>query len=200
MTKASGSEILRYEGNSGASATEVIGAASSGATGGYFDTLRIGMAGSYSDIATGTVGAYLSAYAAALGTPNVSSTTGTKSPEQLRFEERRSRLIEAVSGMKHSAPNWSGAASAVREESANSAVRFLRCLPGDAFLPRVAPDGEGDIMFVWDGAIGNCIVTVEKRALHLVSEPGTANVQQVGPLQFLGFRIPPTIMAHIPRK
>jgi hypothetical protein len=200
MTKASGSDIVRYEGNSGPFPTEVIGAAGSGTTGRYSDNFSFGISGSYSDIATGTTGAYSSTYVPALGTPNVSSTTGTKSPEQLRFEERRSRLIEAVSGMKHSAPNWSGTASVVREESANSAVGFLRCLPGDAFLPRVAPDGEGDIMFVWDGPIGNCVVTVEKRSLHLVSEPGTANVRHIGPLQFLGFRIPPTIMAHIPRK
>jgi hypothetical protein len=200
MTKASGSDILRYEGNSGASPTEVIGAAGSGTIGRYSANFPFGITGNYSDIATGMTGAYSSDYAPALGTPNVSSTTGTKSPEQLRFEERRSQLIDAVSGMKHSAPNWSGATSVVREESADSAVRFLRCLSGDAFLPRVAPDGEGDIMFVWDGPIGNCVVTVEKRSLHLVSEPGTANVQQFGPLQFLGFRIPPTIMAHIPRK
>jgi hypothetical protein len=179
----------------------VIGVTGSGTTRGYSGefVLANGVSNYRSDVlGTGFSVRYESP---ALGTPSVSDDASTKSTEQIRFEERRSRLISIVDGMKRSAPNWSGLATVVREDSANNAVQFLRCLPGDAILPRVAPDGEGDVMFVWDGSqTDNCVVTVEKQLLHLVSKPGTPDVQQVGPQQFLGFSIPSSIQSLIPRK
>jgi hypothetical protein len=140
-------------------------------------------------------------YVPAAGTPSVSNSAGAKSKAQLEFEDRRSRLIAAISEMKISAPNWTGDFSIVRIESAVSAISFLGCLPGDAILPRVAPDGEGDVIFVWDDPdSGNRIVTVEKRLLHLATQLGTDAELHIGPLQFLGFSIPPSILQHIPRK
>jgi hypothetical protein len=136
----------------------------------------------------------------ATGTPTVSDDSSTKSNEQVAFEKRRSRLISAVNRMKRHAVNWSGADTCVREESADTAIQFLRYLPGDAILPQVAPDGEGDIMFVWDYQNGNCIVTVERHLLHLVSKPGTSDEKHIGPQQFLGFTIPTAIELRIPRK
>jgi hypothetical protein len=200
MTKPSGLGILLYSGNSGASPTAVHGIAGSGPAGWYGDVIvqTPGLTGTYSDLTTGFTGAY-SPSGTVMGTPNVSGDTGPKSSAQIQFEERRLRLISAILNMKGAAPNWSGIPSVVREDSANSAAQFLRCLPGDAILPRIAPDGEGDVMLVWEGPRGNCIVTVEKRSLHLVSEPGKVNVHQVGPQQFLGFSIPPSILTSIPR-
>jgi hypothetical protein len=142
-------------------------------------------------------------------TTSIIYTTGTsagddslpaKSPEQTAFEQRKLRLINAVRRMKVSAPNWSGYDSAVRETSAESAEKFLNCLPGNSVLPKVAPDGEGDVMFVWDDPAKSCIVIVEPRMLHLVSRPGTSDVKQVRSQQFLGVSLPPTIQQYIPSK
>lgn len=137
---------------------------------------------------------------AATSTPGISASEKTKSSEQVAFENRKARLISIVNSMKMSAPNWYGTTTTVNETSAASAEKFIKCLPGNAVLPRVAPDGEGDIMFVWEGPNENCIVTVERQTLHLVCKLGTPEVQQIPSQQFLGFQIPPTILAHIPTK
>jgi hypothetical protein len=123
----------------------------------------------------------------------------TKSAEQIAYETRKARLIAAVEAMKRSAPNWSGSASTVNNLSAQSAEKFLNCLPGNAVLPRVAPDGEGDVMFVWDGP-QSCVVTVEKRALHLACRLGTPQMMQLDARRFLGVQIPAAILEHIPSK
>jgi hypothetical protein len=132
-------------------------------------------------------------------TPTELLSDKTKSPEQVEFENRKARLIDTVTAMRNSAPNWSGATARVRESSAQSAKKFLECLPGNALLPRVAPDGEGDVMFVWDGQ-QSCVVTVEKRDLHLACGLGTPNAQHVDAQRFLGVKIPKSILDRIPRR
>jgi hypothetical protein len=190
---ASFSGYGRPFGNSGASPTEVQGATGSGDLFAEFYARQF-------QLWTSVVEAAFPEYVPTAGTPSVSNSAGLKSKAQLDFEYRRERLIAAVLEMKRSAPNWSGIASVVRAESADSAVSFLNSLPGDAILPRVAPDGEGDVIFVWDPANGNCVVTVEKRLLHLAAKLGTDAELHVVPQQFLGFSIPSSILKHIPRK
>lgn len=200
MTKPFGSELVRFNGNSGLSPTEVFSYPSSGRLSWTNDTTLpwLGLLENF-DLSTGFTAAQAQPYLPAVGTPSVSSNAGYKSVEQVSFEKKQARLIAAVLSMKRAAPDWSGIPSAVQSESADSATRFLRALPGNSILPRVAPDGEGDVMFVWDSQNGNCIVTVEKRALHLVSKPGTDHAHHVGPQQFLGITIPNSIAAYIPR-
>lgn len=121
-----------------------------------------------------------------------------KTPKQVAFEKRRDRLIAALKSMEQSSPNWYGGVANVRPESAATASKFLNCLPFGTVLPKVADDGEGDVMFVWDDPQNSCVVTVEPRTLHLVSKPGRPDVQQVDAQQFLGVRLPPTILRYIP--
>jgi hypothetical protein len=197
MTTHHGTEIRQqYSGNSG-DPTVVVGISGSGGYGliggggPIVETLYHGMA------ATGSAGTYRIA-TFATETPGTISEN-TKSPEQIAFEKRKARLITAVNTMKRSAPNWYGSSTSVNDLSAQSAEKFLRCLPGNAVLPRVAPDGEGDIMFVWDGP-QSCVVTVERRALHLACKLGTPDAKHVDARRFLGVRIPAAILEHIPSK
>jgi hypothetical protein len=120
------------------------------------------------------------------------------SPEEAAFESRRAKLIAAVTSMRESAPDWYAGGAKVSEESASTAEKFLRCLPARSILPKVAADGEGDVMFVWEDGGVSCIVTVEPKILHLVSNPGGRG-QQIDEQRFLGVEIPPTILRHIPR-
>jgi hypothetical protein len=169
----------------------VYQAASSGFTMGL-PALQYGMS------VTGSAETY--GFATSAKTPGTISEK-TKSAEQLAYENRKARLIDAVNIMKRSAPNWSGASTRINDLSAQSAERFLRCLPGDAVLPRVAPDGEGDVMFVWDSQNQqSCIVTVEQRALHLACQLGTSQEQHIAQQRFLGVRIPTAILDRIPSK
>jgi hypothetical protein len=211
MTPAEEAELrMQYPGNSGSPAV-VAGVPGSGTSWADFCTagtiqaadmfaFYLGTVGPYGPMATGLSGLYAPITYAAVSTPANSGREQTKSSEQVAFENRKARLISVVNSMKTSAPNWYGGSTTVNETSASSAEKFIKSLPGNALLPRVAPDGEGDIMFVWDGPNDNCIVTVEKRTLHLVSKLGTPEVQHVPSQQFLGFQIPPAILAHIPTK
>jgi len=116
------------------------------------------------------------------------------------FEAHRSRLISALRRMKETAPTWSGRAANVSAGSALTAEQFLFSLPSSVALPKVAPDGEGDVMFVWDAPGRECVVTVEPKLLHLVSKPGDPRGVQINSQRFLGIQIPPSIMRHLPHK
>jgi hypothetical protein len=116
----------------------------------------------------------------------------------VEFNAQRARLIRAVRGLKDSAPNWSGAQTKVSAGAALTAEQFLFCLPPTVILPKVAPDGEGDVMFVWDQPSKECVVTVEPKSLHLVTKPGDPTGVQVSAQQFLGIQIPPSVLRHLP--
>jgi hypothetical protein len=200
MTASKWTDIRQqYSGNSG-DPTVVFGISGSGGhlSGAYSGFVREYIDTHYRGIsATGSLASYtVSSFA--VETPGAISES-TKSPEQIAFEKRKARLIAAVNVMKQSAPNWSGSAASVNDLSAQNAEKFLQALPGNALLPRVAPDGEGDIMFVWDGP-QTCVVTVEKRALHLACQLGTPQEQHIAQQRFLGVRIPTAILDLIPSK
>ncbi|QHP70453.1 hypothetical protein EI171_26080 [Bradyrhizobium sp. LCT2] len=189
-------ETRRYSLNSG-SPVEVVGLAGSGTL--WADVLINGI---IPQIYAGTSGgqpAYVTSFYASTTDGPISPTT--KSPEQAQFEAKKARLTEAIRSMKKSAPNWNGSSTRVNEMSALSAEKFLDCLPGKTPLPKVAPDGEGDVMFVWDDpGKPKCVLTVEKRALHLACGLGTADVKHVDDQRFLGVRIPQPILELLPSK
>lgn len=189
-------ETRRYELNSGSPAL-VIGLASSGA---FLPDVSIN--GIFPELHYGTTSqpAY-ETWRFATQTVGETISSSTKSPEQSRFEVKKARLIDAVRAMKKSAPNWSGSPTRVNDVSALSAEKFLDCLPGNTPLPRVAPDGEGDIMFVWDEpGKPKCVLTVERRSLHLACGLGTAGVKHIDDQRFLGVRIPQPILENLPSK
>jgi hypothetical protein len=199
-----GTKIPQYSGNSGAPPTALSNTTtgsgswmSSGA-----DSFVFGDGAFYHCLAgTGSSFDVFQMTNFATGTPPRTISEKTKSLEQVEFETRKARLMAVVDGMRTSAPNWNGSLAVVNDVSAQSAQKFLRCLPGNAILPQVAPDGEGDIMFVWDGpTTPSCVVVVEKNALHLVSGIGTPEARQIDQQRFLGVRIPPIILDQIPSK
>jgi hypothetical protein len=154
----------------------------------------------YANLSTSGTSLPHSTISTAAGTAYHAALKKTPSQEEAAFEEHRAKLIAAVASMKESAPNWYGDTAKVSEGSALTAEKFLRCLPLGSALPKVAADGEGDVMFVWEGATVSCVVTVEPKTLHLVSKPGSKGVQQIDSQKFLGVQIPPTILRHIPSK
>jgi hypothetical protein len=58
--------------------------------------------------------------------------------------------------------------------TANAAKRFLRSIPPDATLPKIAPDGDGGVCMFWkDGPL----ITIDAEAVLAVTDPGTAGAQ-----------------------
>lgn len=120
-------------------------------------------------------------------------------PEAAAFIEQRERLISAINSMRTSAPNWAGREARISNGAASTAEKFLRCLTERHVLPKVAADGEGDVMLVWgDDTNIICIVTVEPKLLHLIGKPGTRGAQRIDAQRFLGVQIPPTVLRQIP--
>src|SRR3990172_1026058 len=68
------------------------------------------------------------------------------SSEALDYEDRRANLLTIIDGMVKHAPTWDGEPASVSEKSAETAKRFLKALPSNRELPKVAPDGEGDLL------------------------------------------------------
>lgn len=154
------------------------------------------------DLVVETPGSYklYEAVSRASGTAYISSEATGPSAEELEFEKHRERLIKALHSIKQNSPNWSGADSSISEASAATAERFLNCLSSRSVLPKIAADGEGDVMLVWEDDAVSCVVTVEPQLLHLISGPGTRGTQRIDAQRFLGVQIPPSILRHIPVK
>lgn len=122
------------------------------------------------------------------------------SSESLEYEDLRVMLQSIIEQMVEDAPTWDGEPIAITNEAAETAIRFLKALPSNRELPKVAPDGEGDVLFVWEPPHGDCIVTVEGNVLHMVDRPSTNNAEHVDGKRFAGYRIPVSILHAIPMK
>jgi len=122
------------------------------------------------------------------------------SSDILDYEERKLQLQSIIEQMIHAAPSYDSDPVAVREGAAATAQRFLQVLPINRELPKVAPDGEGDLLFVWEPPHGNCIATVQEDMLHLVDQPGTAHAAHIDAQQFTGGHIPVQILHAIPMR
>jgi hypothetical protein len=84
--------------------------------------------------------------------------------------------------------------------SAETAIGFIHQLPPDRAFPKVAPDGEGGIILVWDSGSQKELITVDRTSLLLIENPGQPSSYHFRPLRFDGERIPPIILEHLPRR
>lgn len=122
------------------------------------------------------------------------------SPQRVEFDEQCRQLKAVLMGMVRSAPSWDGEHTDVKMNSALTASRFVDSMPNNRKLPVVAPDGEGDILLVWENGNDDCIVTVEPNLLHMVVGANSLNAKHVDAVPFLGRHIHPKILQHIPAK
>jgi hypothetical protein len=120
------------------------------------------------------------------------------SSELFGYEDRKTRLDAVIAGMVREAPSWDSEPATISAETANTARRFLRALPHNRALPKVAADGEGDLLFVWEPPYGSCIVTVQPGLLHLVDHPGTQYAEHIDAQPFIGRHIPLAILHALP--
>src|SRR5262245_21323316 len=90
------------------------------------------------------------------------------------IERRRSELLSAIRYLARSPVTWSDREVPVPVDgvSAETALAFIRCMPADRALPKLAPDGEGGLMLVWDSQERKAMITVDRAFLLLVSNPG----------------------------
>jgi hypothetical protein len=84
--------------------------------------------------------------------------------------------------------------------SAETAKDFIYQLPPDRAFPKVAPDGEGGIMLVWDSPQCKELITIDRNILFLIENPGQPNSYHFNPLRFDGERIPSIILERLPHR
>jgi len=111
--------------------------------------------------------------------------------------ERFKQLLRAIALLPELAESR-GYAS-VSRKSLQLAAAFVRALPENRMLPRVAVDEDGDVLMTWDGPPPYCALTIERSVLHMVANPG-ANSTHVAPTPYNGGRIPPRLLQHIPER
>jgi hypothetical protein len=117
------------------------------------------------------------------------------------IERARSELLAAIRYLAKTPITWSEREPApIDRLSAETALAFIRCMPADRAFPKLAPDGEGGIMFVWDSQERKAMITVDRAFLLLVIHPGESDSYHFRPLRFDGETIPPIIVEELPRR
>ena len=118
------------------------------------------------------------------------------------IERRRSELLSAIRYLVQSPITWSEREAPVPIDrvSAETALAFIRRIPADRAFPKLAPDGEGGLMFVWDSQERKAMITVDRAFLLLVMDPGQPNSHHFTPLRFDGETIPAIVIEALPRR
>jgi hypothetical protein len=87
------------------------------------------------------------------------------------------------------------APSVVDGDTAKAAVRLLAQIPSPWKLPRLAPNGDGGLIMIWEQEVSQAIVVVAEWNLHLVVNPGTEVAVYVDDEPFDGETIPKAFIA-----
>jgi hypothetical protein len=113
----------------------------------------------------------------------------------------RAKLIGVIKHLAAMSVTWTERDPIrIDEISAETAISFISQLPSDRAFPKVAPDGEGGIMLVWDSQQQKELITIDRTTLLLIENPGQLDSHHFRPLRFDGERIPPIILERLPRR
>jgi hypothetical protein len=111
--------------------------------------------------------------------------------DTIRYEKKREELITLVKQLSSDPFSWNSNAHCVVDgDTAIAATRFLSRIPTPWKLPRLAPNGEGGLIMIWDHDASQAIVVVTEWKLHLVSNPGTSAAAYIDDEPFDGETIP----------
>ncbi len=116
--------------------------------------------------------------------------------ENVRARRRLSRLIKVLCSDENVYPADDPAAAQRAQETALASLRLLNALPRGSRLPKVSPDGEGGLHFLWSNEQA-LIVTVDGWRLHIVEAPGTPDAVYRDDVDFAGRVVPQEILAAI---
>lgn len=81
--------------------------------------------------------------------------------------------------------------------SAEAASAFLRAIPAEYRLPKIAPDGEGGVIFAWESAQRELVMSVCGWTLYPVINP-SSTPEHLSSLNFDGEKIPDQVLSHLP--
>jgi hypothetical protein len=117
------------------------------------------------------------------------------------IERHRAALISAIRYLAKNSINWSThEAVSLDGVSVETALSFIQCLPIDRFFPKIAPDGEGAVVLIWDAPGRRALITCDGAKLLLVRDPGGPSSFHFSPMRFNGETIPSIILENLPQR
>ncbi|MQA23452.1 hypothetical protein [Rugamonas rivuli] len=84
-------------------------------------------------------------------------------------------------------------------ETADASVALIKALRNSMRLPKIAPDGEGGLMAVWEGEHPVIALVVDNWKMHMVTGAATDQAEYFDDLPFDGIRLPKEILEFIPK-
>jgi hypothetical protein len=130
-----------------------------------------------------------------------SASSSAASGYDPEIERERAGLVAAIAYLAANPITWTERDPVrVDTTTAESAVAFITRLPADRTFPKIAPDGEGGMMFVWNGRERKTLLSIDRTTLLLVSEPGRESSFHFSPLRFDGETIPAIVLEHLPSR
>jgi hypothetical protein len=122
--------------------------------------------------------------------------------EALQREEMRQAMIALVQRFAAFGLSWrAGELAKITPTTHQVSEAFLRALPAANAFPKIAPDGEGGLLMVWEGADGPFILTIDDLRLHGVIAAGTPNAEYIDDVSIDSTQvIPDRILNAIPAR
>ncbi len=124
-------------------------------------------------------------------------------PDAVCAVGERKRLLDLIACFqRYGFSQVAGRGGRVSAKAAAAACGFIKLLPYDAVMPRVAPDGEDGLVAVWDRPNGALLVVVDDTHLHIVANAMTPNARYYDqvPFQPDGMRLPAEVLTVLPRR
>jgi len=113
---------------------------------------------------------------------------------KVNHEKQIARLVDLVGRLEALTENK------IEPEVLHSAKSFLLNLPKTHETPKVAPDGEGGIIFAWEVGKTVRILSVDSLCLHLVIINKGQSTSYLEDIDYEEGKIPELILDNLPRK
>jgi len=111
----------------------------------------------------------------------------------------KARLIELI--RQFAAEGFSradGVDGKITPETAEAANILFNTLLPAAKIPKVAPDGEGGLMVVWEHEVDPVVLVVDNWKVHLITAATTPRAQYFEDLPFDGEQVPRQVIEAVP--
>lgn len=116
--------------------------------------------------------------------------------ERTRERERLISLVGQMNQDGHSCTR--DHPSKVSDESAATARALFEILLPSRETPKIAPDGEGGLIAVWDDPASSVVLVIDNWKLHLVVNAATPDARYFDDVPFDGEHLPDVIIQSIP--
>lgn len=118
---------------------------------------------------------------------------------KLEIEAKRWRMLSVLHRFETIGLSF-GVGEEVKSDpvSVEASIAFLKALPDQYRLPKIAPDGEGGVTMRWSLDHFDVIVSVDGWSLYTTVAPSSDNPEYLDVFNFDGSAVPKEILKHIP--